>query len=66
MTDFLKFPPRISDIQQVLSDHMMKCTVKYCLTKLFFIGKSDWSDSFQELCYDLYTFPSLGSNLILR
>ena len=47
MTDFLKFPPYISDIQQVLSDQTMKCIVTYCRTKQFFIGKSD---NFQELC----------------
>ena len=41
-TDFLKFPLHILDIQQILSDHITKCTVMYCRTKLFF--------SFQELC----------------
>ena len=45
--DFLKFPPHISDIQQVLSDQRMKCTATSCRTECFFIGKSD---SFQELC----------------
>ena len=62
--DFLKFPPFISNIQQVLSDETMKCIVLYlsdqtmkcivlyCLTKQLFIGKSDRYDSFQlqELC----------------
>ena len=47
--DFLKFPPRIWNIQQVLSDQRMKCTATSCQTEQFFVGKSDRSDSFQEL-----------------
>ena len=49
--DFLKFPPHISDILQVLSDQTMKCTATSCRTEQFFIGKSDRSDSFQELWF---------------
>ena len=34
-TDFLKFPTHFSDIQQVIWDQTMKCTVKSCRTKQF-------------------------------
>ena len=47
--DVLKFPSHFLDFQQFLSDQTMKCTVISCRTKQFFIGKSDKSDSFQEL-----------------
>ena len=49
VTDVLKLPPHLSDIQQVLSDQTMKYTVISCRTKQFFIGKSHKSDSFREL-----------------
>ena len=48
--DFLKFPPHISDIQQVLSNQVMKCTVTSCQTEQFFIRKSNRSNSFPGLC----------------
>ena len=35
-TDFLKFPPHISDIQQVLSDQRKKCTTTPSRTEQFF------------------------------
>ena len=50
MADFLKYPPHILDMQQVLLDQRMKCIARSCRTELFFIRKSDRSDSFQELC----------------
>ena len=48
--DFLKFSPYISNILQVLSDQRMKCTATSYRTVHFFIGKSDRSYRFQELC----------------
>ena len=69
-SDFLKFSPHISDIQQVSSDHRMKSTTMSCQTERYFIGKSDTSDSFQELCslniYNGIIFPSLHPARILQ
>ena len=51
MQTFWKFPTLTNlDIQQVLLDQRMNCTATSFRTEWLFIGKSDRSDSFQELC----------------